>query len=155
MSIIGYVDVEYANSYVAQHLLSTDALRISWENTSLSDKEVLLRQSYGQLELLPFKGRKYSSEQTSSFPRWPSQEIPEIVKAAQVENALILSDGSIAEEDKFYANLERHGVQSYSIGNLSESLGGATKAYALVSSKASLMLKPFISGGYGIRGLRK
>ena len=42
MANIGYVDVTYADEYVATHFLSTDDLRFAWEGLSAEDKEVLL-----------------------------------------------------------------------------------------------------------------
>lgn len=160
MANIGYVDLEYADEYVSLHFLSTDDLRLSWEGLSDEDKEVLLRRSVEAIETLRFSGSKTSPGQPYSFPRFPSTEIPEAIKAAQVENAISLSDSDTTEDATFYSKLWQWGVESYTIGNLSESVSsgawgrGSVAANGIVSTKASSLLQPFISGSYVIKGGR-
>ena len=160
MANIGYVDLAYADSYVAAHFLSTDELRMTWEGLDEMDKEVLLRRSFESLEGLPFSGRKTDPKQPNAFPRCPYEEVPEAIKNAQVENAVSLSDSAASEDAAFYEKLWQYGVESYSIGNLSEKTSrgtwgrNATTTTGLVSAKATQMLQPFVSGGYCIRGSR-
>lgn len=160
MGTVGYVDVSYADLYVSTHFLSTDELRTNWEKLSPADKEVLLRRSFEAIESLPFTGRPASKDQQTAFPRWPTKEVPDNVKAAQVENAISLSDSSSVEDAAFYERLYQFGVESYSIGNLSEQVGsgswgsGSTAAHGIVSVKASRLLQPYIRGSYDIRGGR-
>ena len=160
MANIGYVDLAYADSYVAAHFLSTDELRETWEGLDEMDKEVLLRRSFESLESLPFSGRKTDPKQPNAFPRCPYEEVPEAIKNAQVENAVSLSDSAASEDAAFYEKLWQYGVESYSIGNLSERTSqgtwgrNATTTAGLVSAKATQMLQPFVSGGYCIRGSR-
>lgn len=157
---MSYVDVAYADEYVASHFLSTDELRETWEGLDEMDKEVLLRRSFESLESLPFSGRKTDPKQPNAFPRWPYEEVPEAIKNAQVENAVSLSDSAASEDAAFYEKLWQYGVESYSIGNLSERTSqgtwgrNATTTVGLVSAKATQMLQPFVSGGYCIRGSR-
>ena len=157
---MSYVDVAYADEYVETHFLSTDELRETWEGLDEMDKEVLLRRSFESLESLPFSGRKTDPKQPNAFPRWPYEEVPEAIKNAQVENAVSLSDSAASEDAAFYEKLWQYGVESYSIGNLSERTSqgtwgrNATTTAGLVSAKATQMLQPFISGGYCIRGSR-
>lgn len=156
MANIGYVDVTYADEYVATHFLSTDDLRFAWEGLSDEDKEVLLQRSFESIEALPFSGHKSQPDQQTAFPRCPSTEVPNSVKAAQVENAIALSDDSTSEDAAFYEKLWQWGVESYSIGNLSERTSsgawgrGSTTSYGIVSAKAARLLQPFMSGGYRI-----
>lgn len=158
MAVIGYVDLEYANEYVNLHFLSTDDIRFSWEGLPDEDKEVLLRKSFEAIESIAFAGRKTCSSQPNAFPRYPSTDVPEDVKAAQVENAVALSDSSTSEDAVFYERLWQFGVESYSIGNLSEKTSsgtwgrGSTVANGVVSAKASRLLQPYISGSFRIRG---
>lgn len=158
MADIGYVDLAYANEYVATHFLSTDEFRSDWESLTDQDKEVLLRRSFEAIETLPFTGMKYCPDQANAFPRWPGEEVPDAIKAAQVENAVSLSDNSASEDAAFYEKLWQFGVESYSIGNLSESTSsGAWGSSSLttngiISAKASRLLQPYIRGGYNIRG---
>ena len=160
MANIGYVDLAYADSYVAAHFLSTDELRMTWEGLDEMDKEVLLRRSFESLEGLPFSGTKTDPKQPNAFPRCPYEEVPEAIKNAQVENAVSLSDSAASEDAAFYEKLWQYGVESYSIGNLSEKTSqgtwgrNATTTAGLVSAKAVQMLQPFVSGGYCIRGSR-
>lgn len=161
MANIGYVDLVYADEYVNLHFLSTDDLRFSWEALSDEDKEVLLRRSFEAIETLKFTGVKTCPGQLLAFPRFPDTEVPEAIKAAQVENAVSLSDTSVTEDAVFYEKLWQFGVESYSIGNLSEKTSsgawgrGTTAANGVVSAKAARLLKPFLSGSYCIRGDRR
>lgn len=160
MGTVGYVDVSYADLYVSTHFLSSDELRISWDKLSANDREVLLRRSFEVIETLPFVGRKVSKDQETAFPRWPSKEIPEAVKAAQVENAIALSDTSNMEDAAFYEKLYQFGVESYSLGNLSEHIGsgswgsGSAVSYGIVSARAIRLLQPFMRGSFEIRGAK-
>lgn len=158
MSVIGYVTLEDADEYVVTHFLSTDDLRISWESLTETDKEVLLRQSLDILESLPFTGRKTNVDQPYAFPRYPLTEIPENVKSSQIEIAVTMSDSSTSSDAAFYEKLWQYGIESYSIGNLSESSSSGTwgrEIAKVVSPKASRLLQPFLTGGYNIKGIRK
>ena len=161
MAQIGYVTVEEANTYIKEHYMSTDAARIRWDALTDGDKAVLLRTSFEAIELLPFSGHKSYKDQTTAFPRYPDTAVPPAVVAAQVENALASSDSSGVEEDQSYAKMRAWGIQSYSIGNLSETLGaGGSSAVAaavdaciqagIISVKAQQFLTPFLRGGYRI-----
>lgn len=161
MSNIGYVDLVYADDYISKHYLSNDLIRITWEDLDDVDKEVLLRKSFEAIESLPFTGKKYCIDQPNAFPRCPNEEVPEAIKAAQVENALALSDNAISEDITFYEKLRQFGVDSYSIGNLSESLNDSAgkpdsmSFYGIFSAAAAKLLRQFISGSYNIRGMLK
>ena len=154
MSLIGYVTLEEANEYIKTHYLSTDTLRIGWESLSDEDRTALLTKSFQALELLPFAGRKFESSQVNAFPRWPYKEVPAAIKWAQIENAVAKSDASNEEDAKFYERLWMYGVESYSIGNLSErsstgsySVSGA-QATGVTSAIADRLLRPYLGGGY-------
>ena len=154
MSLIGYVTLEEANDYVATHYLSTDALRQGWDKLFDEERTILLTKSFQTIELLPFAGRKLDPKQSTVFPRWPCKEVPEAIKWAQIENALAKSDASNEEDAKHYERLWTYGVESYSIGNLTErtstgtySLRGA-QATGVVSAIADRLLRPYLGGGY-------
>lgn len=159
---IGYVTVDQANEYVATHYISADSLRIAWESLMEADRAALLLQSFETIELLPFAGRKLSPEQPNAFPRFPSQTVPRAIMCAQIENALSSADTTTSEEAAHYGRLWQFGVQSYSIGNLSEhisegawSSGNVTSvASGLVSTVATRLLKPYLMGSYRITGKR-
>lgn len=157
---MSYVDVAYADEYVATHFLSTDEQRLNWEALDNNDKEVLLQRSFESIECLPFVGRKTDPDQPNAFPRCPFEEVPEAVKHAQVENAVTLSDSSASEDAAFYEKLWQYGVESYSIGNLSERTSSGAwgrnvaASSGVMSAKATNLLKPFLNGSYNIRGFR-
>ena len=151
MDLIGYVTLAEANEYISTHYLSKDALRVGWEGMSDADKTVMLTKAFQTLELLPFTGRKTDRSQLKAFPRWPHQEVPETIKHAQIENALACSDPSKEEDLKYYERLQTFGIESYSIGNLSESLGSGTSSAqitGIVSATAEKLLRPYLGGGY-------
>lgn len=154
MDLIGYVTLEEANEYVSTHYTSTDTLRLGWESLTDEDRSALLTKSFQTLELLPFTGRKTDPKQPNAFPRWPQQEVPEAIKWAQIENALVKSDTSTEEDVKYYERLWMFGVQSYSIGNLSERTStGSYSAHGaqttgISSVVADRLLRPFLWGGY-------
>lgn len=154
MSLIGYVTLEEANEYVETHYLSEDTLRLSWEDLTDDDRTVLLNKSFQTIELLPFPGRKLNPDQSTVFPRWPCKEVPVAVKWAQIENALAKSDASNEEDAQHYEKLWTYGVQSYSIGNLSEHVSSGTyglrgaQATGVTSAAAERLLRPYLGGGY-------
>lgn len=155
MDLIGYVTLEEANTYVSENYVTADPLRIQWEALIDDDKKALLRKSFQTIELLPFTGRKTCMDQPNMFPRWPQEEVPQSIKAAQVENALSLSDTSNAEDDAHYTKLWKYGVSSYSIGNLSESISTGTygmnaQRTGVVSAVATRLLQPYLGGSYRI-----
>lgn len=155
MATVGYVTVEEASIYVSMHYASTDALRVAWEAMTEADQAVYLLRSYDLLERLPFVGKKYQQDQTSQFPRWPNEEVPQDIKDAQVANAVSLTDSSHADDDEFYEKLWQYGVESYRIGNFSESSsnGSWSKSRAnkaLASPVATKLVQPYLNGGYRI-----
>lgn len=159
---IGYVTLEQANEYVATHYIFTDSLRTAWEELNSTDKSALLLRSFDTIELLPFAGRKLVPGQANAFPRFPDQEVPQAIMAAQIEEALSSADAAASEEAAHYGRLWQFGVQSYSIGNLSEHISeGAwssgnlsAAASGLVSVVATRLLKPFLMGSYRVTGAR-
>lgn len=157
MSLVGYVTLAEANNYIETRYLYSDPVRENWESLSDEDKIVCLTRSMDAIESMPFTGHKTNSSQPTAFPRCPQTDVPEAVKRAQIENALSLADSSNDEDTATYDRLWRFGVNSYSIGNLSEKsadgswgksrVGGAQ---SLTSAKAYSMLVPFLQGGYSI-----
>lgn len=156
MQTIGYVTQQEADVYVATHFLTTDKLRVSWEALVPADKDVLLLKSFQAIELLPFHGARTSPTQPNAFPRCCNTTVPTAIKDSQVENAVALGSGDASEEANYYETLWKFGVESYSIGNLSESSSNGSwgrnpiTASGVVSMQAAKLLKPFLNGGYRI-----
>lgn len=155
--VLGYVTLEEADAYVAQFYVSTNDFRLNWEALSSADKAALLMKSFQTIEMLPFAGRKTCCKQSTAFPRWPNTEVPDSIKFAQIEQALNQSDASADEDARHYEKLWQWGVNSYTIGNLSEHLSeggygvGAAKSTGITSATATRLLAPFLQGGYSIR----
>lgn len=158
-SLIGYVTVPEANAYIAEHYLSTDENRLAWEQLDDDDKAALLRRSLQAIELLPFIGIKTDPHQELQFPRCPSVEVPWEIKAAQIENAFSKGIGETDEDAKFYERLWTWGIQSYTLGKLSERVGqggwgsgplGTAQTTGITSAVATRLLIPFVMGGYRI-----
>ncbi len=150
--VTGYVTVEEATGYINARYPSTDESLIRWTALSDGDKQVYLLQSVEALDQLPFHGKKFLDTQTYSFPRYPVATVPANVKAAQIENALKLSDTLAVMDAALYEKLRLFGITAYSIGNLSEKMSNLSAIYSgIVSAKSLDLLKPFLTGGYKIK----
>lgn len=154
--VVGYVTLEEANEYVANHFMSLNMTRVAWESLSDADKMVLLRNSYRAIEMLQFRGRKTDATQPSAFPRWPSTVVPSPIKEAQIANAIVLADESSQDDVEYYDRLRTFGIKSYHIGNLSEALNSpvesssASSYHGIYSQKAMRLLSPWLGGGFKI-----
>lgn len=152
---MSYNTVEQANEYVSSHYLGSDEARITWEILNDDDKQVLLNKSHDIIDSLPITGRKASVDQPDAFPRCPDKEVPDAVKSAECELALSFSDESVNESLNNYRRMIDYGIQSYSIGNFSETLLSYSKnsieiKYGLISSNAKQLLTPWLTGGFRI-----
>lgn len=152
-----YISLEDCDTYLYKNYLSTDAKYLQWKSLfgDDSDKEVLLRQAAKIIDSQPLQGFKVSSTQTMAFPRifytehnndkgWYSQPVvPSEVGFAQCEIAIQLAQGKSERLE-----LQRQGVKSFSIGNLSESYTG--KQSTIPCYEAKQLLEPFMNGGFRI-----
>lgn len=158
MALVGYVTPEEVQDYLNTRYTAIDDLRLNWEILDEADQAVYLQRAYDAINLLTFRGRKYDVNQPGAFPRWPNQEVPLNVKFAQIEQALALADTTTAADQTFYDKLWQYGVESYSIGNLSESsssgswgrAGGSTTSRNISSPQALNFLQPYLMGGFGM-----
>lgn len=159
-----YISLDDAQDYLSENYISTDEKLIAWNALSDMDKEILLRKALKTIEAQPYVGFKACSTQTLEFPRalytsipqdiyapsqiWPDNwyvqsEVPSAVKYAQCEIAFETASGTSNR-----VKLQRQGVKSFSLGNLSETYSGASNS--IVSHEAKELLKPYIGGGYRI-----
>lgn len=153
-----YVTLEEAESYIAKFYRSNNPGRQRWTLLEEPDKAALLREALIALEALPYLGRRAAAGQELAFPRLPYQYgnaegAPEAVKRAQAELALWFSDDEAQEEQASRSDLQKQGVTSFSLGDLSETYGAGSSATvgelkALGCEKAALLLAPYLSGGY-------
>ena len=132
-----YCTTEYADEYFTGRLHAE-----VWEQTDESTKEKALQQATRTIDCQPLKGRKNDPAQVLAFPRYPDTEIPEVVKEACCEEALALLERGNSQRRK----LQQEGVQSFSLGNMSEAYApGAGRG--LISQEAKELLRPWLLGG--------
>lgn len=135
-----YIDIEGADEYFAGRLHSE-----AWERAIQTDKEKALRQATKAIDRQLLKGKKTHDEQSLAFPRYPDREIPEAVKEACCEEALALLERGNSQRRK----LQQEGVQSFSLGNMSETFAaGAGKG--LISQEAKELLRHWLIGAVDI-----
>lgn len=131
-----YCTVEYANEYFKNRLHAE-----SWSGADSETKEKALRQATRAIDRQPLRGRKTNPEQELAFPRHQDTEVPEAVKEACCEEALALLESGNSQRRK----LQQEGVQSFSLGNMSETFAaGAGKG--LLSQEAKELLRPWLIG---------
>ena len=135
-----YIDIDGANAYFAERLHAE-----SWGETGDADKEKALQQATKEIARQLLKGRKATDTQELAFPRHPDTEVPEAVKEACCEIALALLERGNSQRRR----LQQEGVQSFTLGNMSETFAaGAGKG--LLSQEAKELLKPWLIGAVNI-----
>ncbi len=135
-----YIDIEGADEYFAGRLHAE-----SWSGADSGTKEKALKQATKEIDRQPLKGCKAADDQALAFPRYPDKEVPEAVKDACCEIALALLERGNSQRRK----LQQEGVQSFTLGNMSESYAaGAGKG--LLSQEANELLRPWLLGAVNI-----
>ena len=132
-----YIDIEGADEYFAGRLHAE-----GWTGADDSTKEAALKQATRTINRQLLRGVKNDMSQALAFPRYPDTEIPEAVKEACCEEALALLERGNSQRWK----LQQEGVQSFTLGSMSESYAaGAGKG--LLSQEAKELLRPWLLGG--------
>ena len=135
-----YCTIEYADEYFAGRLHAE-----SWGQAGDETKEKALKQATRAIDRQPLTGRKTTDNQALAFPRYPDEEIPEAVKEACCEEALALLERGNSQRRK----LQQEGVQSFTLGNMSESYA-AGAGRGLLSQEAKELLRPWLIGAVHI-----
>ena len=131
-----YCTIEYADEYFENRLHAE-----SWGQADDETKEKALKQATKTIDRQPLRGRKTNPEQELAFPRHPDTEIPEAVKEACCEEALALLERGNSQRHK----LQQEGVQSFTLGNMSETyVAGAGRG--LLSQEAKELLRLWLLG---------
>jgi len=131
-----YCTIEYADEYFTNRLHAE-----SWGQADESTKEKALKQATRAIDRQPLRGRKTNPEQELAFPRHPDTEIPTAVKEACCEEALAILESGNSQRRR----LQQEGVQSFSLGNMSETyVAGAGRG--LLSQEAKELLRPWLLG---------
>jgi len=132
-----YCTIEYADEYFKNRLHAE-----SWSGADSETKEKALKQATKAIDRQPLRGRKTNPEQELAFPRHPDTEIPAAVKEACCEEALAMLERGNSQRRK----LQQEGVQSFTLGNMSETyVAGAGKG--LLSQEAKELLQHWLLGG--------
>jgi len=131
-----YCTIEYADEYFKNRLHAE-----SWGQTDESTKEKALKQATKIIDRQPLRGRKTNPEQELAFPRYPDTEVPAAVKEACCEEALAMLERGNSQRRK----LQQEGVQSFALGNMSETyVAGAGRG--LLSQEAKELLRLWLLG---------
>ncbi len=163
-----YIDVATADTYFANRLYAD-----AWTSTAVPQKEQALVMATRAIDRQVFIGAKKLDDQPLQFPRrypfrahdiwrkwfqfnitdqwetlyvegaswWADIDVPQAVKDATCEEALALLERGNSQRRK----LQQEGVQSASIGSLSETYRPGT-ARGLLSQEALELLRPYIAG---------
>jgi len=133
---LSYVNLIEANVYFSSRL-HVDV----WIEAADTDKEKALIMATKAIDRQPLRGRKTDLSQSLAFPRYPDTEISQAVKDACCEEALALLERGNSQRRK----LQQEGVQSFTLGNMSETYAaGAGKG--LLSQEAKELLRPWLIG---------
>ena len=133
---MSYVSLVEANEYFSSRL-HADA----WAEASDADKEKALAMAAKAIDRQPLIGRKTETGQALAFPRYPDTEVLEAVKEACCEEALAILESGNSQRRK----LQQEGVQSFTLGNMSETYApGAGRG--LLSQEAKELLRPWMIG---------
>lgn len=131
-----YCTIEYADEYFNNRLHTE-----SWFEADDSTKAKALKQATRAIDRQLLKGRKTNPKQELAFPRYPDTEVPEAVKEACCEEALTLLERGNSQRRK----LQQEGVQSFTLGNMSETyITGAGRG--MLSQEAKELLRPWLIG---------
>lgn len=143
-----YATIAQAKSYVEAYYSSTNPLRLLWEALSDGDKNVLLNRAEQTIDSLPLLGTPLAAPK--GFPREPnSTTCMENAKSATIELAI----QSLDEEASSRHALQRQGVHSYRIGDLSETFTDGKMSVGIDQRILSIVfshLQTWLSGGYKV-----
>lgn len=138
---MAYVTLEEANTYFESRLHAE-----AWTNASDADKQKALEMATRAIDRTPLKGVKASWDQAHQFPRYPDTEIPQAVKDACCEEALAILERGNSQRRR----LQQEGVQSLSVGGLSETYVAGARGGGLISQEAKELLRPWLLGAVSI-----
>lgn len=138
---MAYVTLEEANTYFESRLHAE-----AWTNASDTDKQKALEMATRAIDRTPLKGVKASWDQAHQFPRYPDTEVPQAVKDACCEEALAILERGNSQRRR----LQQEGVQSFSVGGLTETYWPGARGRGLISEEARELLRPWLLGAVDI-----
>lgn len=143
-----YITLENAETYFEERL-NSDA----WEDANENDKKRALITSTKSIDRLNFSGGKTNDEQVLQFPRDDDASIPQTIKDATCENALMLLDDKDVEDE-----IERVRIRQESVADIKVAYD-TTHApenimAGIASATAWMMLKPYLRNA-GILSIKR
>lgn len=142
-----YITVQEGDEFISSLLPSLDPERTAWMQLSEADKAVYITQAMLRIEALPYSGTAAVEGQANMFPRYGQDAVPEAVQQALAMEACAIP--AVYAEAQERTRLQAQGVQSFSVGKLSESYGYAG-GKQLYSGIARYLLEPYLVGGVPI-----
>ena len=133
MAIIGYVEETDFTAYATARGI-----------TLLLSESVTLTLALDYIEVQMYKGDKTEESQALAFPRDGDTEVPQTIKNAQMEAALIYDRGEAPDGE-----VGQRVTQETVVGSVSVSYSD-TGNQSTVYRKLNMILAPYLaSGGYG------
>lgn len=153
-----YITLEDANEYFLSRL-SSDI----WEGSSDVNKAKALIQATRNIDKLIFKGSKTVYGQPLAFPRTleshipdyiftVTEEIPQIVKDACCEEAIMLLDNLVNPNTRY--ELQKQGVKQISFGHASETYVVSNSIKTVMNAEVLSLLKGYIASSVTIQRRR-
>jgi len=136
-----YATEAEADAYFAERLNTS-----VWDGADSADKVKALKQATKAIDNLNFKGEKTSSTQEHEFPRYDDSEVPDKIKWANAEEAMMLLDGKDPEMEwenldmvsQMYANIR----STYNRGSVPKNI-----VAGIMSQTAWRYLAPYLRDG--------
>lgn len=113
------ISVDELNKLMAQSFLSSQLKKIGWDDISIEDKQVLIKQADKEIDDLQFAGEKMYGLQAHAFPRIINGQI---IESYRIKDAIAqyIYDSLLIETDESIKNIEK-GITSIKIADASES----------------------------------
>lgn len=113
------ISVDELNKLMAQSFLSSQLKKIGWDDISLEDKQVLIKQADKEIDNLQYAGEQMYGLQAHAFPRIINGQI---IESYRIKDAIAqyIYDYLLIETDESIKNIEK-GITSIKIADASES----------------------------------
>ena len=134
-----FVTLDEANNYFNNRPNSD-----LWTNLSSSEKEQALQFATLKINCLPFVGSKLSANQSLEFPRNFSPQLPNEIKYAVCEEALVTVQNSVHSQNKML------GISSMTIGSSSVSYTNSDSVNVIVSNQANAFLSKWLAKNFNV-----
>lgn len=151
--IVAYVDVEYANSFMAANLVWGEW----WSQGTDAQKGAALQQATVELDQLVYIGRKLYVNQQREWPRYLDlrsygdiynlQEaiLPDVARATCIQAAYILKNFLLGHDHKGRQNHQQQGLSSIQRVGANESYDHAKARRHQLCREAYEILIPYLS----------